>query len=193
MPRQSSRQARARDMLKTFINYHTARVKNLLHRKNKAKRAFARIGLTLEEGEQMLTPAFHALDTISVTMASETSVTSDMSISSDLDDSLGSDSSEDWSDILGSDWSSSSSSSASSDVDSTATEDENDSLPDLHPPGYPDSDDDDEDSDSDSTSDSGDDADDEDEWDLDGQDDLPERAHQSSPPMGVACSGRHVL
>ncbi|KAF7333256.1 DDE Tnp4 domain-containing protein [Mycena sanguinolenta] len=169
MPRLSSRHARAHAILKAFIARHTARVKNSLRHKNKAKHDFARAELAADDVEQLLAPVFDFVDTISITMASDTSFSSDSDI--DLDDSLTSDSSthsDDWSDILGSDWHSSSSSCSSSEF---TTGDDTGSLPDLHPAGYPNSDD--EDFDSDSTSDSGDDADDEDELGLDEEKDLP--------------------
>jgi hypothetical protein len=51
MPRLSARQARAREVPRTFLDHHTACVKAFLRRKNQAKRAFARAGLTSEDAE----------------------------------------------------------------------------------------------------------------------------------------------
>ncbi|KAF8174189.1 hypothetical protein K438DRAFT_1771786 [Mycena galopus ATCC 62051] len=168
MPRLSARQARAREVLKTFLDHHTARVKAFLRRKNRAKRAFAQAGLTPEDAGMDWEPPADLLDTVSITMTSGAS-SSFSSDSESLTSDSTSTSSEDWSDVLGSHWRSSSSSSSAT-SDSTTTDDDTDSMPDLYPAGYPDSDDEDSDSDStsDSMSDSGDDADDEDEWDLDG-------------------------
>ncbi|KAF7372947.1 DDE Tnp4 domain-containing protein [Mycena sanguinolenta] len=159
MPRLSSRQARTREVLKTFLDHHTARLKRLLRRKNNRQRAFAQAGVPLEGGELMDTLA----DAASITMAPISTASSSISFDSD---SLTSESTtgDNWSDLLGSDWRSSSSSSLSS-TSSSSSEDDSDSMPDLYPAGYPDSDDDDDSSDSDSTSDSGDDADDEEDWD----------------------------
>ncbi|KAF7368106.1 DDE Tnp4 domain-containing protein [Mycena sanguinolenta] len=161
MPRLSSRQARTRDVLKTFIEHHRERVKRLLCRKNKTRRALAQAGVTLEDdnSEQPMDPP---VDTESITMASISTGTSSISSDSSLTSETTSDS---WSDLLGMDWRSSSSSSTSS-TSSSDSEFNTDSMPDLYPAGYPDSDDDD-DSSSDNTSDSGDDADDEDEWNMD--------------------------
>ncbi|KAJ7807986.1 hypothetical protein B0H14DRAFT_3482800 [Mycena olivaceomarginata] len=163
MPRLSSRQARTRDVLKTFIEHHRERLKRLLRRKNKAQRALAQAGVTLEDGEQLMDPL---VDAESITMASistgfDSSISSNSSITSET-------TSDNWSDLLGSDWRGSSNSSASSSTSFSDSEDDTDTMPDLYPAGYPDSDDDsDSDSSSDSTSNSGDDADDEDDWDMD--------------------------
>ncbi|KAF8174852.1 hypothetical protein K438DRAFT_111572 [Mycena galopus ATCC 62051] len=101
--------------------------------------------------------------TMSSTSSAASSINSDTSLTS------ANTTTANWSDLLGEGWRSSSSSSDSSESDFTSEED-TDSMPDLHPAGYPDSDD--EGSESDTTSDSGDDADDEeDEWDVDGQED----------------------
>ncbi|KAF7336506.1 hypothetical protein MSAN_02305300 [Mycena sanguinolenta] len=69
MPRLSSRQARTRDVLKTFIEHHRERVKRLLRRKYKTQHALAQAGLTLdkENSEQFMDPP---VDTSPVTMAS---------------------------------------------------------------------------------------------------------------------------
>ncbi|KAF7349600.1 DDE Tnp4 domain-containing protein [Mycena sanguinolenta] len=190
MPRLSSRQARTRDVLRTFIEHHRERLKRLLRRRNNTRRALAQAGVTLEEGEQLMDPL---ADMESIAMAS-ISTDSDTSISSHS--SLPSESTSDnWSDLLGSDWRGSSSSSASSSTSFSDSEDDTGSMPDLHPAGYPDSDDDDDDSSSDSTSDSGDDADDEDDWDMDiAGPDLTGRYEQprNTLPRGPAFM-RHVL
>lgn len=167
MPRFSARQRRARDVLNTFFDHQTARIKAILRRKNKSKRALARAGLTPLESDLLAslaasTPAF---DTLSIDMTSDSvSVDSSANSSAELDLSSSSESSGDnWSDILGSDWrgsSSTSSASSTTDSDSLFGSDSEDSMPELHPAGYPDSDDEDDESESSSSS-SGDDGDDE--------------------------------
>jgi hypothetical protein len=54
MPRLSSRQSRAREVLRTFIDYHTARIKRVLRQKNKAERTFARAGKALDDAQQLI-------------------------------------------------------------------------------------------------------------------------------------------
>ncbi|KAJ7435297.1 hypothetical protein B0H11DRAFT_1937703 [Mycena galericulata] len=182
MPRLTSRQRRARDVLKAFLGHHTARLKNALRRKSKSKRNFARAGLTPEEIDHWQLPtlglAKPTLDALSIDMTSgsepDLEGSSASSISSSLS-SYASESSEDWSDILGSGWRHSSSGSSASSTHSLFESDSDDSMPELHPAGYPDSDEEDDvsPSSSDSSSEtgsasrSGDDADDEEAWDLD--------------------------
>ncbi|KAJ7691148.1 hypothetical protein B0H17DRAFT_1133920 [Mycena rosella] len=73
MPRLSSRQRRVRDMLKTFLDHHTTRLKSMLRRKKKSKCNFARAGLTPQESEELTllassmpstTPAVDTLDSV---------------------------------------------------------------------------------------------------------------------------------
>ncbi|KAJ7714207.1 hypothetical protein B0H16DRAFT_1808322 [Mycena metata] len=63
MPRLSSRQRRARDVLKTFLEHHTTRLKAMLRRKNKFKWNFTRAGLApadIEELNNVLSPVREA-------------------------------------------------------------------------------------------------------------------------------------
>ncbi|KAJ6559695.1 hypothetical protein B0H19DRAFT_1260394 [Mycena capillaripes] len=149
MPRLSARQRRARDVLNTFFEHQTARIKAILRQSD------------LLASLAASAPAF---DTLSINMTSDSvSVDSSASSSAELDLSSSESSSDNWSDILGSDWrgsSSSSSASSTTDSDSPFGSDSEDSMPELHPAGYPISDDEDDESESSSSS-SGDDGDDE--------------------------------
>ncbi|KAJ7699411.1 hypothetical protein B0H16DRAFT_1484226 [Mycena metata] len=149
MPRLSSRrECRARDVLKTFLEYHTSRLKAVLRRKNKFKRNFARAGLAPEDIEELntfLSPA-QIFETVSINMTSGASSGTGSSIDSSISSGLssnGSESSLDWSDLLGSDWRGSSAS-TSTDTSTDSLFDASDSMPDLHPLGYPDSDEEDD-------------------------------------------------
>ncbi|KAJ7604205.1 hypothetical protein B0H17DRAFT_1222275 [Mycena rosella] len=178
MPRLSSRQRRARDVLNMFIHYHTTRVKTALHRKNKMKCALTHAGVTPDAIAALVSapPPVDIFDTLSIDMNSDSegdisSVGSDMS---SLSSGTNSESSDDWSDLFGSDWRGVSSSSSASSGSDDAGASSDDGMPELHPAGYPDSDDEleaDVSSDSgwetsSSSSDSGGNADDEEELHL---------------------------
>ncbi|KAF7351923.1 DDE Tnp4 domain-containing protein [Mycena venus] len=168
MPRLSARQRRVRDVLKTFLEHHAARMKGLLRRKKQSARHFARAGLTPQDSELLTAMESPPNVEISINMTSdsESDSSSSSSVSSDLSSDSSTSSSDFWSDILGSDWRGSSSSSSASSTESGSLFGTNsdDSMPELHPFGYPDSDEEDDstsDSDSTSTTSSGDDGDDE--------------------------------
>lgn len=174
MPRLSSRQRRARDVLKTYLQHHTARLKARLRRNNISRRNFVHAGFAPQDIEQLMalgsaTPTF---DTLSIDATSDSEPGGSSSISSEISSAAESSESDlDWSDLLGSDWRepSSDSSSASSTGSSSHDSDDDDDMPELHPAGHHDSDDEDDlssDSETTSGSDSGDDADDEDGVEL---------------------------
>ncbi|KAJ7206870.1 hypothetical protein GGX14DRAFT_535427 [Mycena pura] len=176
MPRLSSRQRRTRDVLKTYLQHHTARMKTRLRRNNRSRRNFARAGFTPQDSEQLTalastTPSFDTLS-IDATSDSESELGDSSSISSDVSSAAEtSESGPDWSDLLGSDWREPSSGSSSASSTSSSSDASDDDMPELHLAGYPDSDDEDDvssDSETTSGSDSGDDADDEDGVELEG-------------------------
>ncbi|KAF7372536.1 DDE Tnp4 domain-containing protein [Mycena venus] len=136
--------------------------------KKQSARHFARPGLTPQDSELLTAMESPPNVEISINMTSdsESDSSSSSSVSSDLSSDSSTSSSDFWSDILGSDWwgSSSSSSASSTESGSLFGTNSDDSMPELHPFGYPDSDEEDDstsDSDSTSTTSSGDDGDDE--------------------------------
>ncbi|KAJ6534890.1 hypothetical protein B0H19DRAFT_1322962 [Mycena capillaripes] len=171
MPRLSARQARARDVLKTFADHHTTRIKQALRRTNQLRRTLANAGLTPQDLEELMAPASLAveLDAMAIDMKSDSEADTDPSVSLELSSESDSSSSDNWSDLLGSDWRrfSSSSDSSSSSADSSFESGSDDEMPELHPAGYPDSDEEDGSDSESSGSDSGDDGDDEEDG-LDG-------------------------
>ncbi|KAJ7744854.1 hypothetical protein B0H16DRAFT_1462998 [Mycena metata] len=137
MPRVSPRQARARDILTTFIEHHKTRIKQAFRRKNKFKRTLQRMGLTPAEDDL---PALEPTPNDSVSLSMLSISTDSVSLELELSSTSESTSEpQDWSDLLGSDWRESSSSSASS-ADSLFDSSDGDSMPELYPAGYPDSD-----------------------------------------------------
>jgi hypothetical protein len=175
MPRLSARQARACDVVKTFLDHHTTQIKQALRRRNKLTRIFARAGFTAQEIEELTSPGPLAadMDTVPATLMSDSESDSHTTASSvstgDSDISSVSDSSsssDNWSDTLGSDWRSTSSGSSSSSASTTfesSSWDGDDEMPELHLVGYPDSDEEDEStSSSESSSDGSNDATEED-------------------------------
>ncbi|KAF7372012.1 DDE Tnp4 domain-containing protein [Mycena venus] len=136
-------------------------------------------------------PLVTELGTVSMDVTFASDVDTNSSISFEV--SSQSDSSdEDWSDLLGSDWRGFSSSLDSSDssTDLLLEFGSDEEMPELHPPGYPESDDEDEDERSvseSSASEAGDDADDEEGWD-DGLNDIEDFAiFPTNNPTRLAC------
>ncbi|KAJ7804077.1 hypothetical protein B0H14DRAFT_3775829 [Mycena olivaceomarginata] len=187
MPRLSPRQAHTREVLKTFLDYHTTRMKLAIRRRFNLKCTFARMGLTARGFEELTAPAGPAEpDTLSIAMLSISEADTDSSISSDLSTTdSGPGHGDSWSDLLGSDWrrySSSSSSASSTDTtdttDTTLDSSSDNGMPELYPAGYPDSDDK---SDSDSSSSTtGAEGDDEEDF----EDDLDTELEVFSPRVG---------
>ncbi|KAJ7663009.1 hypothetical protein B0H17DRAFT_1144120 [Mycena rosella] len=100
MPRLSSRQRRARDMLKMFFRHHTTRVKTALRRKNKTKRTLTRAGFTPEDITALASaPPPVAFDTLSIDMTSGSEPGDISSVGSDVSSvssGTNSESSDDW-------------------------------------------------------------------------------------------------
>ncbi|KAJ7688845.1 hypothetical protein B0H17DRAFT_1202712 [Mycena rosella] len=99
MPRLSSFQRQARDMLKMFL-HHTMRVKTTLRRRNKMKHTLTRAGFTPEEITTLAsTPLPVAFDTLSINMTSGSESGDISSIGSDmssLSSGTNSESSDNW-------------------------------------------------------------------------------------------------
>lgn len=164
MPRLSARQARTREVVKIYLQHHMTRIKSLLRRKNKIRRVFSQAGVPPPVDLSPLVG--HEIETVSITMTSDSSSEDSSSVDTEL--SASSDSSGDfWSDLLGSDWRGySTDTSTGSSTSSSSSSGNDEEMPELHMPGYHGSESD-SDSESDSSasssseSDSGGDADDE--------------------------------
>ncbi|KAK7057834.1 hypothetical protein R3P38DRAFT_3169338 [Favolaschia claudopus] len=83
MPRLSARQARAREVIKTFLDHHKARIKRALRRKLNLTRTSAQAGFTPQDMEELAGPALLlAPDTVSIAMSSGSESETDTDTSS---------------------------------------------------------------------------------------------------------------